>query len=252
MFPLSEKQLSLLKIADFWAREIDPGASKKELLALLESAWWLGEITGNSALTRLQYLCNMFNSREHPAWQAVVFTTQYDDGPEASFPLASGGVVVDIRPRINVPGDTDSWTEDSCQTAFKTLATLPSYEHFPLLSSGLPFIELTVEEFFGWIEKRGFDPPKFWKRIATVDVAQASESSINLRATSTFPFSGKGAKKRAVQWAFKSLISSGVIPPGMTSQQRNDRILAKLRDEGHKSLPDKRTIERAIKDLNEG
>jgi hypothetical protein len=143
----------------------------------------------------------------------------------------------------------DGWTEDSCQAAFKTLATLPSYEHFPELSLGLPFIELTVEEFFGWIEKRGFDPPRFWKRIATVDVAQASQSSINLQAAPTFPSSGKGAKKRAVQWAFKSLFSNGIIPPGMTSQERNDRILAKLKDQGHKSLPDKRTIERAIKDL---
>jgi hypothetical protein len=85
MFPLSEKQLSLLRIADFWAREIDPSASKKELLALLESAWWLGEITGNSARTRLQYLSNMFNSREHPAWQAVIFITQYDDGQKQVF-----------------------------------------------------------------------------------------------------------------------------------------------------------------------
>jgi len=194
----------------------------------------------------------MFNSRELPAWEAVVFTTRYDDGSRTICPLASGEVVVDIRPRIDVPGDTASWTEVSCHAAFETLAGLPSYENFPELSLGLPFIELTGDEFFGWIEKRGFDPPRFWKTTATVDVAQASsDNSIDLQAAPTFPSTGTGAKKRAVQRAYRLLLSNSMIHDGTTSQERNDLIWAKLRTEGHKTLPDKRTIERAIKDLNE-
>jgi hypothetical protein len=251
MFPLSEKQLSLLNIADFWAREIEPSASKKELLGLLESAWWLGEITGNSAITRMQYLRKMFNSRELAAWKAVVFTTRDNHGPETSYPFANGEVVVDIRPRINLSEDTDSWTENSCHAAFKTLATLPSFEHFPELSLGLPFIELTREEFFGWLEKRGFDPPRFWKRTATVDVAQASDISIYTKVAPASP-STRGGQRRAVLWAYDLLLWNGTILPGTTSQQRNDLIWAKLRDAGHKPLPDKRTIQRAIKDLNKG
>ncbi|MCK1642476.1 hypothetical protein IVA95_34200 [Bradyrhizobium sp. 157] len=251
MFPLSAEKLSLREIADFWSREIHPPASKKELLAKLESAWWLGEITGDSAGARLRYLGKIFEWQKLPGPQPVVFTTPSDEGSETPHRLANGEVVVDIRPRISVPRKKNSWSEDSCRAAFTILATMPSYEYFPELSLGLLYIELTEEEFFGWIDKRGFDPPKFWKRTAAVDVAQASDILINSQVAPTFPTTGRGAKTRAILRAYRSLSSNGMIHEGTTSQRRNDLILDKLRSEGHKPLPHERTIGRAIKGLKE-
>jgi hypothetical protein len=161
MFPLSAEKLPFLEIADFWSREIEPHASQTELLAQLESAWWLGEITGNSVLTRLQFLKKMFESRREPYMQSVVFASPNDAGPPTEIPLPDGGVVV--RPKIFVPDETDDWTEDSCNDAFEALAGLPSQKYFPMLSYNICFIDLTHEEFFSWVRNKVFNLPEFWK-----------------------------------------------------------------------------------------
>jgi hypothetical protein len=174
MFPLSADKLSFLKIADYWSRE--SRASQNELLAQLEAAWWLGKIVGNSAITRLQFLKNMYRSRHEPDMQSIVFVTQSDAGPPTDTPLADGGVIVDIRPRITVPGETDDWTDNSCSDSFAELAQLPSLEYFPHLSCGICFIDLTQEEFFGWVRAEGFGPPGFWK--ANIDDAKIGSKQI--------------------------------------------------------------------------
>jgi hypothetical protein len=62
--------------------------------------------------------------------------------------------------------------------------------------------------------------------------------------------SGRGRMTRSIQQAFRELFPSGVIPTGMSSQTRNDRILKQLKDvEKIDPLPYKRTIERAIRAL---
>jgi hypothetical protein len=134
------------------------------------------------------------------------------------------------------------------------LAQLPSQQYFPHLSYSICFIELTPEEFFRWVIKRGFFVPTFWKRTTEIDLTQAttpqgSATSNDSHIASAANFGGRGAKKRAVHMAFKALFPNGEIPPGMTSQHRNDSILEMLKEAGHKPLPHKRTIERAIKDL---
>jgi hypothetical protein len=90
MFPLSADKLPLLEIADC-SREIKPRASQQELLALLEAAWWLGEITGDSD-TCLQFLSKIFRLRTQPSLQSVAFITPDDGGPPIEAALASGGV----------------------------------------------------------------------------------------------------------------------------------------------------------------
>ena len=169
MFPISDDTLPFHKIADYWSREIQPPASQAELVDKLEAAWWRGEITGISAFTRLEFL--------RRAWQRssldeVVFITPDDSGPSTETPLADGGVLVDLRPRIAVPSEIGIWTDDSCATAFEVLAKSPSREHFPVLQVSLHFIELSSEEFFGWIEKCKFDVPKFWMRNSAENVSE--------------------------------------------------------------------------------
>jgi hypothetical protein len=254
MFPLSAEKLPFLEIADFWSREIKPPASYNELLAILESAWWKGELKGNSALNRLQFLRKMFEIRREPDMQSVVFVTPNDAGPPKETPLAGGEFVVDVRPRIIVPGETDDWTEDSCKDAFEELSRLPSQEYFHPLSYGICFIDLTPEEFFGWVMKRGFEVPNFWKRFTEIGVTQAtgqgSVTSNDLHIAADMSFGGRGTKRRAIQTAYNTLFPGGEIPAGMTSQERNDLILELLKNcKSNRPLPNKRTIERAIKDL---
>jgi hypothetical protein len=162
MVPRSEDKLSFLKIAEYWSREIQPPASRDELLASLEAAWWRAELVAKSPRTRLQLLQTMFGSRESQSYGGIVFVTPNDAGRPVITELEDGEVGVDLSPRINVPSEADDWTEESCATAFLELAQAPSIQHFPIASPVLASIELAREEFFTWIERRGFHAPTFW------------------------------------------------------------------------------------------
>jgi len=249
MFPLSAARLSFLKIADYWSRE--SLASPDELLAELEAAWWQGKITGNSGHTRLQLLRIMYQSRHD--LQSVVFVTRNDASPPTATPLPDGGFVVDLTPRISVPAETEDWTESSCNDAFEELARLPSKRHFQRFSYSICFIELTPEEFLEWVTRSGFAAPKFWQRTAETGMTQVGPRGSNTPNDFDSPperiFSGRGAKRRAIQDAFKALFPNGEIPPGMTSERRNQLIFEWLERDKIRPLPDKRTIERAIRDL---
>ncbi len=161
MFPISAATLPLVKIADYWSREIEPPASRDELLALLELAWWLGELRGSSWDNRLQLLTKMFEKRGEPELQSVAFVSPNDAGPPTEIPLPDGGIVV--RQIVSVPDTAQNWTEASCIDAFEALASLPSQEYFPLFSYSICFIDVTYDEFCSWIGYQGFHAPGFWK-----------------------------------------------------------------------------------------
>ena len=55
MFPIAKPALSFGEISDYWSREISPPASSNELLNILVSAWWLGELRGGSVNSRLNF-----------------------------------------------------------------------------------------------------------------------------------------------------------------------------------------------------
>ena len=145
----------------------------------MESAWWKGEIKGNSVLNRVQLLRKTFDARRESDMQSVVFVTPSDAGPPKETPLAGGEFIVDIRPRISVPGETDGWTENSCNDAFIALSELPSQDYFPPLSYSICFIDVTHEEFFSWVRARGFNVPEFWKP-SVVKGEQTTENGIEV------------------------------------------------------------------------
>jgi hypothetical protein len=164
MFPIAKNKLSFGEISDYWSREIQPPASQRELLGLLEEAWWLGEVRGDSAKSPLQLLQAMFNLMHDRNDLGIVFVRGEDAGPPKATELPDGSVEVDVRRRIIVPsGETSTWDEDSCGDAFHTLAQTISTVSYPEIAPGLTYIELTYGEFNNWRRKRGYRKPTFWQ-----------------------------------------------------------------------------------------
>jgi hypothetical protein len=220
MLPLRAEKLSFREIADHWSRE--SRYSKDELLALLESAWWRGELKGNSALNRLQFLKKMFGSRHEPHLQSVVFVTPNDAGLPAQTPLPGGGVLVDVTPRITVSAETDDWTEDSCNDAFEELAGLPSQQFFPQLNyASFCYIELTSEEFFAWIRIRGFDVPTFWKMTELPSGREAAPNR-EVGGKEERKSTARPPLKRGIEAAYKQRIKiyRGKKPPSRIDDEK--------------------------------
>src|SRR5262249_14200913 len=74
MFPISKPELSFAEISEYWAAELN--LSRERVQALLESAWWLGEILGDPTLpTRLQLLKSLFNRMRNRDTPELLFVT---------------------------------------------------------------------------------------------------------------------------------------------------------------------------------
>ncbi len=163
MFPIAKATLSFREISDYWSREIDPPASQRELLRILESAWWLGELRGDSVQSPLELLKKMFASMRHRDDLGIIFIVGDGAGP-SPVQLPDGSVKVDVRYQVRVPsGNIDSWDEAACRDAFHALAETSAIESYSELAVGLAFIELSYEEFNTWLTERGYPKPTFWR-----------------------------------------------------------------------------------------
>jgi hypothetical protein len=161
MFPIVKDALSFREISDYWSRETR--ASKKELFHLLEAAWWLGELRGDSLHSPLQFLKKIFTSTRDRDDLGIVFLIGNSPGPP---PIESpdGSVRVDVRQQIRVPSSNiESWDDISCRDAFQALAETCSLDSYPDFALHFGFISLDYEEFIAWVAKRRFDTPTFWK-----------------------------------------------------------------------------------------
>ena len=163
MFPITKRELSLGEISEYWAPELS--WSRDMVHALLEGAWWLGEITGDSKVTRLELLKKLFRLMRKSDSPAIIFVTPGNAPPPETTELADGHLAVDLRPRVFVPSDdADTWSEASCTRAFGILAEKPSLQHYPEWSPGFHAMKLNRDEFFSLIAVRGLPYPTFWKR----------------------------------------------------------------------------------------
>jgi hypothetical protein len=153
MLPILESTRSFGEIADYWSLEIP--ASWDEILRILESAWWLGELRGNSGPTRLQRLKNMFTSMRHRDDLGIVFIVGDCAGP-LPVELPDGSLKLDLRHQIRVPSsNTENWDEATCRDAFHALAKTSSKESYPELTVGFTLIQLSYEGFTAWRTNRG-------------------------------------------------------------------------------------------------
>lgn len=235
MFPITEASLPLLQISDYWSRVIDPPASQKELLALLEGAWWLGEINGDSVRSRLELLKRMFTSLRDRADLGIVFTGS--EPPDVQLrDLPDGSLILTVRHQIPLPSDDpDSWTEASCAEAFRALAQTPSNESYPEITPGLAFIKLTHDEFVSWLQQRGYDKPNFWKP------APAASRLGGKNAGRPSEYNWPGVSERLQVYAVKN-------GPALSLRELLEKC-ADFASELHprKSVPDDSTIRKAIR-----
>src|SRR5262245_10037255 len=100
MFPITKPELSFAEISEYWAPELR--WSRDMVQALLEGAWWLGEITGDSKATRLELLKKLFRWMRNSDFPAIVFVAPGSAPPPETIELAGGHLGVDLRPRVFV------------------------------------------------------------------------------------------------------------------------------------------------------
>jgi hypothetical protein len=102
MFPIGKSKLSLREIANYWAREIQPPASWSELLELLDAAWWLGEIRGDSVKSCLDLLKHMFKAMHDRDDAGVVFFVEEAPNPKwSNCPMVLSWSIIDTPYRCH-------------------------------------------------------------------------------------------------------------------------------------------------------
>src|SRR5262245_40717284 len=198
MFPITKPELSFAEISEYWAPELR--WSRDMVQALLEGAWWLGEITGNSKVTRLELLKKLFKWMRNSDSPAIIFVTPGSAPPPETTELADGDLAVDLRPRVFVPSDdADTWSEASCVPAFEILAEKPSLQYYPEWSPGFHAMKVNRDEFLRWIADHGLRYPTFWKQTnddaTSVNLKRASEPMIEGEVRRTYDIADKEGKK---------------------------------------------------------
>jgi hypothetical protein len=167
MFPISADYLPLREIADYWSREIKPAATLLELLRVLESAWWRGEIVGEVGVSRLALIKHLFQSSHD---FGIVFVLGDESGLPSITEVPDGTVEVDIRPRIGVPStDPVRWNDTDCAPAYESLAATPVLASDATIGPVLSGINLSYREFTHWLERRHYGRPTFWAPVETND-----------------------------------------------------------------------------------
>jgi len=226
LFPIRKATLSLLEIADYWSREIQPPATKAELLRDLARAWWLGEIP-SAAPARRELLKRMFSARNNPDL-GIVFIAPGEAVPRTVHEFPDGTAMVDLTPKVHVPASSpDAWDEGSCEDAFREIAQISTgYLH---LNYGLAFLELDYDEFTHWLAQHGYTRPKFWRPFQEHTRQEG------------------GIKARSIEKAIGALWSWN-IPQGLTAKERNNKIIKWLNENGCSVPQDPaRAIQRVIK-----
>ena len=198
MFPIRKPKLSFAEISEYWAPELN--VSRDKVQACLEEAWWLGEISGDPTITRLELLKSMFKRMRSCDAPHIVFIAPEDTPPATTNELDDGKLLIDLRPRVPVPsGNPDTWSEASCRPAFETLAGKPSLEYYPKYSPGFIARKLTSDEYFKWIAVRDFRYPEFWKRTkpkaTSPKLKQASDRMITDEVRRAYDIADKEKKK---------------------------------------------------------
>jgi hypothetical protein len=177
MFPIKAEQLTLMEIADYWARETKPRATQAELLTILEKAWFGGELMSLGRPTGLDLLRAMYKSTQDD----IVFLIGAIPGPPEVQDIEDGGALVDPRLRVKVPSSNpDNWTMENCSEALATIAEEWGEEKMPsIIVPLIRSIPVTRSDFATWVADQGYDMPKFWGHAADLIIAEPTRDTQN-------------------------------------------------------------------------
>jgi hypothetical protein len=246
MFPITSGKLSCAKISDYWSRYMRT-AEPPELLALLEQAWWRGEIRGQAASTRLQLLQSMFRALGDRADLGIVFVREGRPPPNG-IELPDGIVdvevtelpdgIVDVSTRYHIPvpsDDVTDWNEQMCEQAFNALAQTSSTNSYPNLTPFFRSIQLSFEEFDKWRKARRYLKPAFWS-------APVAKTGLQKPKRGRPPeYKWEQVKARLLEYAKEK----GAIQTEKELLQKCGDLAAGLHASG--KMPDDKTIRGAIK-----
>ena len=250
MFPITRAALSFSEIADYWSREIRPPAKLNELLSILVSAWWLGELRGDSVHSRLQLLKMMFISKYRDELGIVFIVGDNAGPPQADLP-PDEPVEIDVRPQICVPSsNTETWDEAACRDPLHALAkateefSIDIYKEFAVI---LLSIKVTYVEFNIWLRSRGYSPPTFWYPDTADSHLESVASQRSIKTWQAKPGKSLTASESAVVRAINDIWPDGTID--QKARARDDRILKQLNTASqHPVSP--RTIQRTIQKIH--
>jgi hypothetical protein len=219
MFPISDATLSLSKIADYWSREIKPGASRLELLKLLESAWWREEFVPQVGASRLTLIRHLYRASN----DFVFILPDAPDVPEME--LEDGAVEVDLRPTIMVPSpESEAWNDADCALAYEDMAARPLLADLPAYATIFDGIHLSHQEFVRWLQRRPhpYRRPTFWAPVE-------SENDASPRSTTAAATRRRGkrpSKRDRVIHVMRNEIAEGRL----TTDELNNMLEKKLEE----------------------
>ena len=201
MFLISKSTLPILEIADYWSREICRPAKPAELYKLLEGAWWRGEIVGDAPVSRFQLL-KLFIAG--CGGQDFVFATA---SGASCMELPNGSASYDLATVWVSSNDTSDWTETNCTPAFEGLAQASMSAQWS--APALAAINLSFDQFMGYIAKQGYAAPTFWRRAG--------------HATSR-RIGGPQSKIPEIRDAARKLFAQGRVPEKLGWKQMHKEI----------------------------
>jgi hypothetical protein len=170
MFPIpQDRSLSLIDIADYWSREAQPPAKKREIFSELIKAWWRGEFVGTNGPIRLKVLKALFELRK----DRISFVVPGHESAPQTEATEDGGLRITRPLSIRLPNDEpSSWDDEKCAPAYEALAEGWQFMEGDISEPAIGGVELTRDCFIKWLSKRGLWRPTFWG-----DIVQQKEIS---------------------------------------------------------------------------
>ena len=164
MLPINENVLQLVRIAEYWSREINGVRTPGEIHDQLLAAYWrdgLRVVGGDERglLNRDTFLELVARERNHPGFVLVGCLEMI---PSRITEHGDRSVTVDTRTYIVLPPDPTCWTFDLILSACRKLAKLSLEDYHDLIQPCVLALRITKRIFAAYCEDMDYDPPRFW------------------------------------------------------------------------------------------
>jgi len=206
MYPLVETFLSVYQIAVHWRRDLPQHPPLSEVIETLVAAIWGGDLratlgAGERSL-RDELLGWLLKSSPHPG----ILIDDTDVLTPAVSPTAEGGVLVDVRNRINLPCDSTAWTADVIGRAYGVLAKCKFDDYNDTFKTLITFLKIVQSDFAAFCDVRGYERPAFWFKLN------------NASRTKPHSFSGRPSIMAAIEQEMRRRAVARELEPTLSSE----------------------------------